>query len=159
MYMKTHTPYIPCCSSRGENEEKTAEREIYISQILYSAQIFLWQQKKKPLYRASFITYRVYSYLIFYSLYPIWYKIVIVKRHLRPTSCTRRVRLKLFCRILFLARVRSCDVKPPLHYQLCNGFFCVLSLRCIQMNHSRIPPPRILHLHVYPPTHTSLRVR
>lgn len=77
VYMKTHTPYIPCCSSRGENEEKTAEREIYISQILYSAQIFLWQRKKKPLYRASFITYRVYSYLIFFRLYPIRYKLVV----------------------------------------------------------------------------------
>lgn len=61
MYMKTHTPYIPCCSSRGENEEKTAEREIHhLENIIFHTNLFVAKQKK-PLYGASFITYRVYS--------------------------------------------------------------------------------------------------
>lgn len=75
--MKTHTPFIPCCSSCGENEEKTAEREIFhLANIIFHPNIFV-AKKKKPRSRASFITYRVYSHLIFYSLYPMWYILVI----------------------------------------------------------------------------------
>ena len=57
--MQTHTPF-PYCSLCGENEEKTAEQEIFIASRNYYIphNNFLWQKERKPRYR-SFLLYRI----------------------------------------------------------------------------------------------------